>query len=100
MSRFGISVLKPAQGKKAVKRRLLDPNGALVKSDHTLFVKMWLMANVSVPNDARLGRGVATRDQFQIRPHDCAWRCRARNFSIRIAAEVEQRKPRRGAHSA
>ena len=52
MSRFGIAVLKPAHGKKAVKRRLLEPNGALVKSDHTLFVKMWLMANVSVPNDA------------------------------------------------
>ena len=52
MSRFGISVLKPSHGRKAVKRRLLEPNGTIVKSDHTLFVKMWLMANVSVPNDA------------------------------------------------
>jgi hypothetical protein len=65
VSRFGVSVLKPAQGKKAVKRRLLEPNGALVKSDHTLFVKMWLMANVSVPNDAdsvaELLRGINPR---------------------------------------
>jgi hypothetical protein len=52
VNRFGISVLKPSHGRKAIKRRLLEPNGALVKSDHTLFVKMWLMANVSVPNDA------------------------------------------------
>ena len=54
MSSFSIAVLKPAHGKKAVKRRLLEPNGDLVKFDHTLFVKMWLMANVSVPNDADL----------------------------------------------
>ena len=52
MSSFDIAVLKPAHGKKAVKRRLLEPDGAIVKSDHTLFVKMWLMANVSRPNDA------------------------------------------------
>ena len=52
MSSFSIAVLKPAHGRKAVKRRLLEPDGDLVKSDHTLFVKMWLMANVSVPNDA------------------------------------------------
>ena len=64
MSSFSIAVLKPAHGKKAVKRRLLDPNGDLVKSDHTLFVKMWLMANVSGSDDG-LGCGVAARDQFQ-----------------------------------
>jgi hypothetical protein len=65
VSRFGISVLKPSHGRKAVKRRLLEPNGTIVKSDHTLFVKMWLMANVSVPNDADsvagLLRGINSR---------------------------------------
>ena len=52
MSDFGLALLKPAQGQKAVKRRLLEPNGTIVKSDHTLFVKMWFMANVSRSHDA------------------------------------------------
>jgi hypothetical protein len=68
VSRFGIAVLKPSHDRKAVKRRLLEPNGALVKSDHTLFVKMWLMANVSVPNDAHsveeLLRGISPRSDI------------------------------------
>jgi hypothetical protein len=68
VSRFGIAVLKPSHDRKAVKRRLLEPNGTLVKSDHTLFVKMWLMANVSVPNDtdsvAELLRGIGPRSDI------------------------------------
>jgi hypothetical protein len=68
VSRFGIAVLKPSHDRKAVKRRLLEPNGTLVKSDHTLFVKMWLMANVSVPNDAdsvaELLRGISPRSDI------------------------------------
>jgi hypothetical protein len=51
VSRFGIAVLKPSHNRVAVKRRSLDPNGALVKADHTLFVKLWFMANVSRPGD-------------------------------------------------
>jgi hypothetical protein len=51
MSCFGIAVLKPAHGQKAVKRRLLEANGSIVKSDHTLCVKMWRMANVSRSDD-------------------------------------------------
>jgi hypothetical protein len=51
VSGFGIAVLKPANGRDAVKRRLLEPNGTIVKSDHTLFVKMWLMANVRIPDN-------------------------------------------------
>ena len=54
MSCFGLALLKPAQGQKAVKRRLLEPNGTIVKSDHTLFVKMWFMANIHRPLDADL----------------------------------------------
>jgi hypothetical protein len=52
MSRFGIAVLKPSHDRNANKRRVLDADGVLIKSDHTLSIKMWLMANVSVPNDA------------------------------------------------
>jgi hypothetical protein len=68
VSSFGISVLKPSHNRPAVKRRTLEPNGALVKSDHTLFVKMWFMANVSVPNDAdsveELLRGISPRSDI------------------------------------
>jgi hypothetical protein len=68
VSCFGIAVLKPSHDRKAVKRRLLEPNGDLVKSDHTLFVKMWFMANVSVRNDAdsvaELLRGINPRSDI------------------------------------
>ena len=52
MSSFDIAVLKPAHGKKAVKRRLLEPDGAIVKSDHTLFVKTASATTASWPSTA------------------------------------------------
>ena len=99
MSNFGLSVLKPGDGRKAVKHRSLDPSGAVIKSDHTLSVKMWLMANVSVSNDAEFGCGVVARNQFQARHHDRTWRCGAWDCFVRIAAEVEQRKSWRITHA-
>ena len=58
-------------------------------------VKMWLMANVSVPNDAELGRGVLRGINSRSDIRLCMALPR-QGFSDQNFIEVEQRKARPG----